>query len=149
MVSMSVQDQTLYPRLKDFLRIELPKVVNDKKKWSAFLKYSEFQGRWFGAFLAGWAIGWDSKPTIKIKPLPDAWGEYLPGRGEDIIYIDKSWATRFERDYKLAKAKIFMEALILHEMVHWGDDQDGKDQPGEEGEAFEKAAYGTPPKKYW
>ena len=32
-------------------------------------------------------------------------------------------------------------ATILHELVHWGDDQDGVDYPGEEGELFEKHVY--------
>ena len=31
---------------------------------------------------------------------------------------------------------------ILHELTHWGDDQDGVDRPGEEGEEFEIKVYG-------
>jgi hypothetical protein len=33
--------------------------------------------------------------------------------------------------------------VLLHELVHWGDDQDGVDRPGEEGKEFERRAYGT------
>ena len=32
---------------------------------------------------------------------------------------------------------------LLHEMTHWADDQDGVDRPGEEGEEFERAMYGS------
>ena len=42
-----------------------------------------------------------------------------------------------------------MEATLLHELVHWGDWQDGKDQDGEEGNLFEIAAYGEVLGKYW
>lgn len=149
MVWMSVWDYLLYPRTRDFLRTELPLVIHDKKKWPAFLKYSEFQGRWFGNFWAVCAVSWGSKPQIKIEALKDAFGEYRPGRNEDIVYLDKGWASRFEQDYKKKEAKQLMEATILHEMVHWGDDQDGKDQAGEEGEAFENAAYGKVIGRYW
>ncbi|TGO03419.1 hypothetical protein PN36_06610 [Candidatus Thiomargarita nelsonii] len=31
---------------------------------------------------------------------------------------------------------------ILHEMVHWGDNLDGVDRPGEEGDEFEMLVYG-------
>ena len=31
---------------------------------------------------------------------------------------------------------------ILHEMVHWGDNRDGVDRPGEEGDEFEMLVYG-------
>lgn len=32
---------------------------------------------------------------------------------------------------------------LLHELVHWGDDQDGIDRPGAEGEEFERLIYGS------
>ena len=149
MVWMSLWDQFFYPKTRNFLRYELPTVMHDKKKWPAFLKYSEFQGRWFGEFWAVMAISWGNRPQISVEQLSGAFGEYRPGRGEHIVYLDKDWATRFEKDHKKAAAKELMEATVLHEMVHWGDDQDGKDQPGEEGEAFEKAAYGKVIGRYW
>ena len=149
MVYMGIWNQFLYPNLSNFLRVELPKVISDKKKWPAFLKYSEFQGRYFGKFWAVLSLSWGADPNIKVEPLTNAFGEYRPGRGDDIIYIDTDWAKRFEKDFAKAEAKQLMEATILHEMVHWGDDQDGKDQAGDEGEDFERAAYGKVIGKYW
>jgi hypothetical protein len=32
--------------------------------------------------------------------------------------------------------------ILLHELVHWADDQDGVDTVGEEGFSFEDAVYG-------
>lgn len=56
---------------------------------------------------------------------------------------------RFKKDHAKPAAKQLMEATILHEMVHWGDHMDGKDQKPEEGNEFEKKAYGKIIGKYW
>lgn len=32
---------------------------------------------------------------------------------------------------------------LLHELIHWCDDQDRIDRPGEEGEEFENLVYGN------
>jgi len=55
--------------------------------------------------------------------------------------LHKSLVEKFEKssgDRVLLKT---VGATILHELVHWGDDQDGVDYPGEEGELFEKHVY--------
>jgi hypothetical protein len=40
--------------------------------------------------------------------------------------------------------KVYLIGVVmLHELVHWGDDQDGVDRPGEEGKEFETAVYGS------
>ncbi len=149
MVSMNLVERVLYSELKDFVKTELPKIKNNKKTWKAFLKYSEFQGRWFGDTLAAWALGWGSNPRIGAKDLDGAFGLFNGPKEADVIYVDKDLAVRFKKDSKKPAAKLLMEATILHEMVHWGDHKDGKDQPPEEGDEFEKAAYGKIIGKYW
>ena len=149
MVWMGPIDAIRYPRLWYFCRFELYKVKSDKKKWTAFLKYSEFQGRWFGSFQAMMAVGYGNPPKVNVKKLKNAFGEFEPGKNSNTVHIDSGWAKRFEKDHKKAAARQLMEATILHEMVHWGDDMDGKDQAGEEGLAFERAAYGKVIGKYW
>ena len=48
----------------------------------------------------------------------------------------------FEKSGGSRKSTLLIGATMLHELAHWGDDQDGKDIPGEEGNMFETAAYG-------
>jgi hypothetical protein len=69
------------------------------------------------------------------------------------IFVDSAWAQRFEKDVLSpvlsAKAKLLMEACILHEMCHRGDWDDREEQALEAGEEFEKAAYGAVQGQYW
>lgn len=153
MVSMGLFTQALYPEFRDFVKTELPKVSNDKKKWAAFLKYSEFQGRWFGETQALWALKWGTDPVIIVKQLGSDYGQYTTAT-PDTIYVDKELAERFKTDHALAKAKEFMEANILHEMVHWGDwhadnKAEGFKKADEWGAKFEVAAYGKDLKRWW
>lgn len=67
MVSMNIFDQAFYPELVTFVKVELPKIKNNKKTWNAFLKYSEFQGRWFGEVLAAASLNWGTNPRIGVK----------------------------------------------------------------------------------
>ena len=67
----------------------------------------------------------------------------------DEISIAKEVVERFEIDFGLEKAQLLVESTVLHELVHWGDNLDGRDQRGEEGKDFEKAAYGRDISRYW
>ena len=91
-------------------------------------------------------------PVIEIWPLKNRWAEFRPDEWTK-IYVDKEWALRFEKDVVdpnlTAKAKLLMEACLLHEMCHRGDWDDGVPQSGECGEDFEIAAYGAVQDQYW
>lgn len=69
-------------------------------------------------------------------------GEFTPSSKSNELRISKSLVDEFEKSGGAAKTTLLVGATILHELAHWGDDQDGIDIPGEEGSLFEKAAYG-------
>lgn len=139
-----------YPRLREFVATELPKAADNPKTFNAFIKYAEY------TYWGGSTVFWPTaKPSIEVENLnKDPTSSYyviakyktaFSGK----IFLDEEWANRFEDDYHLPKAKLLMEACILHEMCHRGDWDDGVEQPSEPGEAFEIAAYGALQKRYW
>lgn len=69
-------------------------------------------------------------------------GEFTPDVKSNEIRISKSLVEQFERSGGSRKFTLLVGASILHELSHWGDDQDGVDIPGEEGNLFETDAYG-------
>lgn len=82
--------------------------------------------------------------------MPGANGEFIGQRFPNRIYLAKDICEKFEAsDFADPKMHKLVESTILHEMVHWGDWKDGKDQAGEEGKAFEITAYGKDISIYW
>jgi len=143
-----------YPNLVNFVRNDLPGVVNKPRVYNAFVKYAEYSWR-----LGGTAFWPTADPIIHVESLnthsaPD---EYIYAKFKvatpRYIYIDKAWAERFERDVQVAvicnNARRLMEACILHEMCHRGDWDDGVEQAKEPGEEFEKEAYHSVQGAYW
>jgi hypothetical protein len=140
-------DAPHYPNLVAFMTNDFSKVPQNKKVFAAFLVYAEY------STFTGKSVFWSfMNPIIQIEPLKDAWAAFRPESRWN-IYVDKSWALRFEKDVLqpqlTAKAKLFMEACLLHEMCHRGDNVDGVKQTLEAGLEFEKAAYGQVQVPYW
>lgn len=143
-----------YPNLVSFVNNELTRIPQKTAVYNAFLKYAEY-GSWAGR----WVFFSVTDPMIQIEDLNthSEEDEYIFAKYKTptprYIFIDVAWAKRFETDYQSpnlsAKAKLLMEACILHEMCHRGDWADGKEQANEPGEAFEKAAYGAVQGRYW
>jgi hypothetical protein len=133
-----------YPKLAKWIVEELPKVKSNGKVWTAFVNCSELKD------LARYAVMPHYHPYIDYKVMIGL-GLFKEGSKDcNTIYLAKSLCERFEsKDWKLAKMHRLMEATLLHELVHWGDSQDGRDQKGEEGERFELQAYGEVVVKYW
>jgi hypothetical protein len=136
-----------YPNLVAFVENDLADVPNKPRIFGAFKKYAQYSD-----LTAKSVFWWFMNPIIQIEPLKNAWAAFRPDARWN-IYVDKAWALRFEKDVQqpllTAKAKLFMEASILHEMVHRGDWVDGVKQPLEAGIEFEKAAYGQVQAPYW
>jgi len=134
-----------YPKLAKWIEQNIPKVRDKQKVWSAFLKFSELSpGK------AKIALNTGSSPEIHFKAMPGANGQYSGSRFANRVYLAKSVCDKFEsKDSENSKMHKLIESTLLHEMVHWGDYKDGVDQAGEEGKAFEKAAYGKDINRYW
>ena len=146
MVSMRIADRAMFPHLTKFVRTEMPKVPNKPRVWRAFLEYGEYNKRWLGKKWATFAFTWGSEPEIIVQDLPGLYGKYNPRLGVDRIFLASKLVDWYERNHRDTHRKLMVEAIILHEMVHWADAKDGKLQLRERGlEAgfeFQKAAYG-------
>jgi Metallopeptidase toxin 3 len=92
------------------------------------------------------ALKWGHGPSVKITTLVGAIGEFTPFIGSNEIRIETKIVKDFEKGkgVRVAKAgNVFLVGVtLLHELVHWGDDQDGIDRLGEEGAEFETLVYG-------
>jgi hypothetical protein len=90
---------------------------------------------------------WGTVPNIKITNLARAHGGFTPNVGSQEIRINKMMVEEFEagNGKRAAHAgNVYLVGVtLLHELIHWADDRDGIDRPGEEGEEFERAMYGN------
>ena len=137
-----------YPKLTEWLWENMPKVVGKKKVFDAFVKYSELSASTANSVLTKCT----ANPVIDFDSMPGANGEFRGSTMPNHVYLAKSICEKFENnpeDAKKPEMHILIESTVLHEMVHWGDWKDGKDQPDEEGKSFEKAAYGKDINRYW
>ena len=90
------------------------------------------------------ALEWGEGPVIRVVEMDEA-GKFTPGTNE--IKIRKKRVEEFEKGKGLVTAPngklvYYVGVILLHELTHWADDQDGVDNPLEEGDEFEKAIYG-------
>jgi hypothetical protein len=151
---MSHADQVSFPKLARYVRFELPKVAGIDVIARAYLKYAQLNR----ASLRR-ALAWGNQPTLVFVPMSTAHGsfeggEFTPDIHSNDLRINSALATAFEaggppRLFTTHNARgtpfPLIGTSILHELVHWGDDQDGIDFPGEEGNLFEIDVYGRPP----
>jgi hypothetical protein len=93
------------------------------------------------------ALRWGQMPYVRVTNLVGAYGEFTPDRKSNEIRIDRQVAVDFEAGRGIRRAaagKVYLAGVtMLHELIHWCDDQDGVDRPGEEGEEFERLVYGS------
>jgi hypothetical protein len=134
-------DIAKYPKLAYYVRVNLPEVIHVPAVVQAFQRIGGINRSTLRAALA-YGFG----PTINITNLVGADGEFTPNIGSQEIRLDRRIVEEFEagRGRRVARAgNVYLVGItILHELIHWADDQDGIDRPGEEGEEFENAVYG-------
>jgi hypothetical protein len=124
-----------YPNLSAWIERNIPKVKTKPKAWAALLRFGEFSPA-----DATRAITSGNHPVVRWAPLrPKTLGMYL---NTNSIYLAKKLCDELENNISDPDAQYMLEAIVLHETVHWGDYRDGKHQTHEAGYAFESNAYG-------
>jgi hypothetical protein len=150
-VIISASDQTTYPKFARYVRYSLPSIANIASMQRAFRRYAQMDRATLRR-----ALTWGNQPTLRIIPIaspPGSFinGQFSPGIGSNTIELNKLLVHAFETGSPphlafttnaAGKKMPRVGVTILHELVHWGDDKDGVDYPGEEGELFETAVYG-------
>lgn len=140
-MKMSAADQASFPKLKQYVRYRLPEVAN-----VPIIRGAMFEIAQLNHSKLKQALAWGNEPTLNVTILAGAVGEFTPDVGSNEIRLDTRMVQEFEagRGWRNAKAGrvLLVGVTILHELTHWGDDQDGVDRPGEEGEEFERKVYG-------
>jgi len=137
-----------YPHLAIWICDNLPKVKGKQKVFRAFQKYSRLNEK-----VSERALRHGNPPVIEYRHMPADNGIFIGNKYPDTVFLSTSICDRFEgsaTDAADPRMHLLLEATLLHEMVHWGDFQDDKKlSPGEQGKAFEKAAYGKDVRRYW
>jgi hypothetical protein len=140
-MQMSAADQRLYPRTATYLKNDLPPAA----RIPAIIHAMRTVGQVSRAALTR-ALSWGQGPSIKVAPLIGRYGEFTPGVGSHEIRVAATLVASVEAGRGVLVARAgnvsLLGVTLLHELVHWGDDQDGVDRPGEEGEEFERLVYG-------
>jgi len=152
-MNLSAADQTTYPRLTQYVKSALPKVIEVQLIIANMKKYGNLSAAQLRE-----ALKWGSHPTIIVKDLnvhacgtagTGAWGCFRP-INPTLLEIRKDLVEDFEKsltkgsDNANSKGQIVyvVGATILHELCHWGNNQAGVAEAVEMGLAFEKATYG-------
>ena len=144
-MKMSNTDITSYPKFAYYVRKNIPEVINVRSIVNAMRQIGQLDR----AALQR-ALRWGENPTIKITTLSDGtYGEFTPDISSNELRIHKGLVEDFEtgrpqRQRTSSGGHVyFIGVVLLHELIHWGDDQDGIDRPGEEGKEFERVVYGS------
>ncbi len=133
---LAKSDEKRFPKLYHYLKVDIPKLARHPRIAKALLKYGQVKNSSLQT-----VFKYGSGPRIVVTMLVRACGQFTPNTNSHELRLHKSLIDTFEKssgDRILLKT---LGATILHELVHWGDDQDGIDYPGEEGELFEKDVY--------
>ena len=130
-----------YPRLAYYLKNNIQEITSNSRVMAGLAKFGQLS-----AGAVSEAVKWRQGPKIVPRNLSSigANGAFTPNRGSNVIYIDEGILQNLEKVLASGseEALLLVASTILHEFTHYGDDQDGKDYPGEEGELFEIFTYG-------
>ena len=138
---VTAADQKRYPRFAAYVRVDMKNAAAVPAIARAMNRIAHLDQARLTT-----ALSWGTAPTIRITPLVAAYGYFTPGVHSNEIWIDAKTVQAFEagRGRRAVRAgRVYLVGVtLLHELVHWGDDQDGVDRPGEEGEELERLLYG-------
>jgi hypothetical protein len=144
-------DQVSFPKLARYVRYELPKVASIDVVANGFLRWAQMDRATLQR-----ALTWDNQPTLMFRPMPTTIDRLVSGEFSppNELHINTALAAAFEAGappwlftMRNARGDPFplIGAIILHELVHWGDYWDDINQiefPGEEGNQFMIDVYG-------
>lgn len=136
-----------YPNTMAFLRNTFPDMTEQSSSvWSAFQEkatLSEDRARQIITFNG-------TPPLIWFSELGGLAGFFEPEHPARFL-IDAGIALRFEEAASRVEAQTYLQAKVLHEMVHWSLFDQGDKEPGNEewGLEFEVMAYPNPPRPFW
>ena len=142
---------TIYPKLTEYLKNQLPKIGDNSFVVSVIKKYTNLSEEEIKN-----QLNWGNGPAIKIQQLGDDPIIGEPFRAEfrknvdpNSIYLDIDLVNQLENSTpgsELAEAFLFyIGVCVLHEFVHYGDYNYNGDAwifPQEEGVLFERDVYG-------
>lgn len=140
--------ETLYPKLTEYLKNKLPSAGNIPLIVNTINSITGLPNEQIKNDLK-----WGQGPTINIVQL-DNFGAntseltvgFFKATTPNDIYLDIDYVNKLENDnltqYEKDALLFYLGTTILHEYVHYGDNQDGVDYPGEEGQLFEILVYG-------
>lgn len=138
---LSAADQVRFPRASAYVKSELPKVEHVAAIRSAMQTTGQLSRLQFRR-----ALQWGVVPTVQVVRGLGACGAFRPTPGSNLIRVEERLFNDFEAGRGRRAARVgsvyVLGVTILHELVHWGDNLDGVDRPGEEGEEFERLVYG-------
>src|SRR4051794_14455001 len=160
MIKMNSEDEPKWPNFCNYLKTNLPHVVTKTRVREAFKKWTGL-GKWDVQAI----FTWGNPPTIVVSSSTGCVYDkshrligldYSRTMPDDLILIRRNLAEFAEGVTKRIASGSFspqdfmdlevIEAMILHEMVHWSHyDQDEKEMFGGTEvaeESFEKEAYG-------
>ncbi|MEZ5427643.1 MAG: hypothetical protein R2747_15350 [Pyrinomonadaceae bacterium] len=148
---MSEKDIAKYPNFHKYVSTGLPLVSDSETKITAILDFATLTkgNNPLDENAIKAALSWGNAPMIKVANIL-SYGKYVPRRNPNVINIRKKWVKEFEegggkRYTKWGEKVDLVEVILLHELTHWADLQDGKmngDKEIEMGNEFEKAIYG-------
>lgn len=135
---------TLYPKLTEYLKNQLPNIKDNTTIINAIKKYTNLTTAEIEQHLK-----WGNGPTIKIEQLGSAYGKFKKSVDLNSLYLDIDLVNQLENttpNSNLANAFAFLIGVtVLHEYVHYGDynyNGDTWQYPQEEGLLFENDVYG-------
>lgn len=143
-MQMIKADIKTYPKLYQYVSVSIPAVA----EVSIIITTIQRQAGTIDRKTIKGALQWGKGPVIKIVPMPKgSYGEFTPDTGSNELRISEAMVKKFEKGKGLVRAPngkyvYLVGVTLLHELVHWADDQDGIDTPGEEGDQFERLIYG-------
>lgn len=135
-------DAKTYQNLAEYMSRKLPTAYKEPSIAYALQKVGQFN-----RIKLRQALRWGQQPTVVVRNLGGAHGEFTPNIGSNEIRVNTATVQEFESGGGIRKARngnvYLIGVTLLHELIHWCDDQDRIDRPGEEGEEFENLVYGN------